>query len=101
LARDLQDRRDLLCGALGKAGLPLRLSAGTYFVMTDISDLGWPDGLAFCRALPERAGIVAIPTQGFYDTPGVGRQLVRWSFCKDQTTIEEAVRRLEGADLTC
>lgn len=101
LARDLQDRRDLLCGALGKAGLPLRLSAGTYFVMTDISDLGWPDGLAFCRALPERAGIVAIPTQGFYDTPDVGRQLVRWSFCKDQTTIEEAVRRLEGADLTC
>ena len=101
LARDLQDRRDLLCGALGKAGLPLRLSAGTYFVMTDISDLGWPDGLTFCRALPERAGIVAIPTQGFYDTPGVGRQLVRWSFCKDQATIEEAVRRLEGADLTC
>ena len=101
LARDLQGRRDLLCGALERAGLPLRLSAGTYFVMTDISGLGWPDGLAFCRALPERAGIVAIPTQGFYDTPGVGRQLVRWSFCKDQTTIEEAVRRLEGADLTC
>lgn len=101
LARDLQERRDLLCAALERAGLPLRRSSGTYFVMTDISDLGWPDGLAFCRALPERAGIVAIPTQGFYDTPEAGRQLVRWSFCKDQATIEEAVRRLAGADLAC
>ncbi|MFN8191734.1 MAG: pyridoxal phosphate-dependent aminotransferase [Nocardioidaceae bacterium] len=101
LARDLQERRDLLCAALEQAGLPLRRSSGTYFVMTDISDLGWPDGLAFCRALPERAGIVAIPTQGFYDTPEAGRQLVRWSFCKDQATIEEAVRRLAGADLAC
>lgn len=101
LARDLQERRDLLCAALEQAGLPLRRSSGTYFVMTDISDLGWPDGLAFCRALPERAGIVAIPTQGFYDTPEAGRQLVRWSFCKDQATMEEAVRRLAGADLAC
>ncbi|MCB0908152.1 MAG: pyridoxal phosphate-dependent aminotransferase [Nocardioidaceae bacterium] len=101
LAGDLEQRRDLLCAALEQAGLPLHRSAGTYFVMTDITGLGWPDGLAFCRALPERAGIVAIPTQGFYDTPDVGRQLVRWSFCKDQATIEEAVRRLAGADLAC
>lgn len=101
LADDLEQRRDLLCAALEHAGLPLRRSAGTYFVMTDITGLGWPDGLAFCRALPERAGIVAIPTQGFYDTPDEGRQLVRWSFCKDQSTIEDAVRRLSGADLAC
>ena len=40
---------------------------GTYFVTTDVRPLGWDDGLAFCRALPERAGVVAIPCSVFYD----------------------------------
>ena len=40
---------------------------GTYFATTDVCHLGWPDGRELCLALPERAGVVAIPTQGFYD----------------------------------
>ena len=38
--------------------------------------------MTFCLALPERAGVVAIPTQPFYDDPDAGRQLIRWAFCK-------------------
>ncbi len=72
---------------------------GTYFATTDISALGWEDGMAFCLALPERAGVVAIPTQGFYDSDA-GRHLVRWAFCKEPGVIEEGLRRLAGADLT-
>ena len=68
--------------------------------MTDIGHLGWPDGRAFCLALPERAGVVAIPTQQFYDGD-TGRQLVRWAFCKDRAVIEEGIRRLAAADLRC
>jgi N-succinyldiaminopimelate aminotransferase len=99
LAAELQQRRDVLCAGLTRAGLPLCVPAGTYFVMTDISDLGWPDGRSFCLALPERAGVVAIPAQGFYDDPDSGRQLVRWGFCKDGPVIDEAARRLATADL--
>ena len=77
----------------------VRAPEGTYFATTDISALGWTDGLAFCRALPERAGVVAIPTQGFYDSDA-GRQLVRWAFCKQPDVIEEGLRRLAGADLS-
>jgi N-succinyldiaminopimelate aminotransferase len=99
LARDLQDRRDLLCDGLDKLGLDVRRPEGTYFVLTDISDLGWADGMEFCLALPERAGVVAIPTQPFHDGDA-GDQLVRWAFCKDASVIEEGIRRLSTADLT-
>ena len=99
LARDLQSRRDLLCEGLAAAGLPARVPEGTYFATTDISHLGWTDGREFCLALPERAGVVAIPTQGFYDDAEAGRQLVRWAFCKERDTISEGLRRLAAADL--
>jgi N-succinyldiaminopimelate aminotransferase len=99
LARDLQARRDLLCDGLAAAGLKPRVPEGTYFATTDISHLGWADGREFCLALPERAGVVAIPTQGFYDDPDAGRQLVRWAFCKEPYVIREGVRRLAAADL--
>ena len=99
LARDLQSRRDLLCAGLAAAGLTPRVPEGTYFATTDISHLGWADGREFCFALPERAGVVAIPTQGFYDDTAAGLQLVRWAFCKERDTISEGLRRLAAADL--
>ncbi|GEP39856.1 aminotransferase [Nocardioides psychrotolerans] len=99
LAADLQSRRDLLCEGLADAGLPVRPPAGTYFASTDITHLGWPDGLSFCEALPERAGVVAIPAQVFYDDQDAGRQLVRWAFCKERDTITDGVRRLAAAEL--
>ena len=100
LARSLERRRDLLCAGLAGAGLTPRVPEGTYFATTDISHLGWTDGLAFCRSLPERAGVVAVPTQGFHDDAEAGRQLVRWAFCKEEDVIAEGLRRLAGADLT-
>ncbi len=99
LADDLQHRRDVLLDGLAAAGLPAHRSEGTYFTMTDISHLGWPDGRSFCLALPERAGVVAIPAQAFYDDQDAGRQLVRWAFCKDETVIADGVRRLRAAEL--
>jgi N-succinyldiaminopimelate aminotransferase len=98
LAADLQKRRDLLCSGLAEVGLDVRVPESTYFALTDVSDLGWDDGLSFCLALPERAGVVAIPTQGFHDTDA-GRHLVRWAFCKDASVIEDGLRRLGDAQL--
>ncbi|HXH77403.1 pyridoxal phosphate-dependent aminotransferase [Nocardioides sp.] len=99
LARSLQSRRDLLVTGLAEAGLAARVPEGTYFATTDISHLGWEDGRAFCLALPERAGVVAIPNQAFYDSDA-GRHLVRWAFCKQPDLITDGVRRLAAADLT-
>ena len=99
LRADLQGKRDLLCEGLGKLDVNVRVPEGTYFVTTDVRRLGWPDGRAFCLALPERAGVVAIPSQGFYDDKEEGRHLVRWAFCKTEDVIREGLARLAGADL--
>jgi N-succinyldiaminopimelate aminotransferase len=99
LAASLENRRDLLCDGLSAIGLPARRPEGTYFATTDISHLGWEDGLEFCLALPERAGVVAIPMQGFYGSRETGRHLVRWAFCKEPDVLREGLRRLAAVDL--
>lgn len=100
LAADLQERRDLLVAGLAGAGLPVTsVPQGTYFATSDVRHLGWDDGRAFCLALPDRAGVVAIPSQGFYDDQDAGRHLVRWAFCKRREVITEAAERLAAADL--
>ena len=90
----LQERRDRLIAGLTDAGFAVRPSEGTYFVTADITPLGGTDGLEFCRSLPHRCGVVAVPTQVFYDHPNEGRHLVRFAFCKHPATITEAARRL-------
>jgi N-succinyldiaminopimelate aminotransferase len=91
----LQSQRDLLCDGLAAIGFDVHVPEGTYFATTDIRPLGFDDGVEFCRMLPERAGVVAIPHQVFYDHVDVGRPLVRWAFCKRPEVIEEALERLQ------
>jgi N-succinyldiaminopimelate aminotransferase len=90
----LEAKRDRLCAGLAAAGLEVLEPAGTYFVTADIRSLGERDGRAFCLALPERAGVVAVPTVVFYDDEEVGRPLVRFAFCKRDEVIDEAAARL-------
>ncbi|GAB3901297.1 hypothetical protein GCM10027612_64450 [Microbispora bryophytorum subsp. camponoti] len=96
----LQSKRDRLVTGLTEAGFDVLRPAGTYFVQTDIRPLGFDDGLELARRLPELAGVVAIPTQVFYDHPARGRHYLRFAFCKRDEVIAEAVTRLRrlGAD---
>ncbi|NUW31057.1 pyridoxal phosphate-dependent aminotransferase [Nonomuraea sp. SMC257] len=91
----LQDKRDRLMEGLAAAGFEVLRPSGTYFVQTDIRPLGFTDGLELTRRLPELAGVVAIPTQVFYDHPERGRHFVRFAFCKKEAVIDEAVARLK------
>jgi N-succinyldiaminopimelate aminotransferase len=90
----LEAKRDRLCAGLEAAGLEVFKPAGTYFVTADIRALGEHDGRAFCLALPERAGVVAVPNVVFYDDEEAGRPLVRFAFCKRDEVIDEAAARL-------
>ncbi|WP_432181301.1 pyridoxal phosphate-dependent aminotransferase [Streptomyces sp. NBC_00063] len=92
---DMSAKRDLLADGLAAAGFEVFRPAGTYFVTTDIRPLGESDGFAFCRALPERAGVVAIPNAVFYDHREAGAPFVRFAFCKRIPVLEEAVDRLK------
>lgn len=95
LRADLLAKRDLLSDGLAQAGFEVYRPAGTYFVTTDIRPLGESDGFAFCRALPERAGVVAIPNAVFYDHSEAGEPFVRFAFCKQRHVLEDAVARLK------
>jgi N-succinyldiaminopimelate aminotransferase len=97
IARDLEYRRDVLVKGLREAGLPVISPEATYFATVDVRGVQPDgDGLAFCRALPERIGVVAVPTVVFYDPVHayLGRHLVRFAFCKSDEVLGEAVTRL-------
>ncbi|MET9684597.1 pyridoxal phosphate-dependent aminotransferase [Streptomyces coeruleorubidus] len=93
---DMLVKRNLLAAGLEEAGFRVFRPSGTYFVTTDIRPLGETDGFAFCRALPQRTGVVAIPNAVFYDHREEGAPFVRFAFCKRTGVLEEAVRRLKG-----
>ncbi|WP_327286425.1 MULTISPECIES: pyridoxal phosphate-dependent aminotransferase [unclassified Streptomyces] len=94
LRDSLRRRRDLLVAGLNDAGFTAHAPRGTYFVTADIRPLGERDGLEFCRSLPARCGVAAIPNQVFYTDPDAGRPYVRFTFCKQRAVLDEAVRRL-------
>jgi N-succinyldiaminopimelate aminotransferase len=94
LRDDLHRKRDLLCEGLAAAGFEVYRPAGTYFVLTDIRPFGETDGVAFCRELPHRAGVVAVPSGVFYDDEQAGRSQVRFAFCKREEVLREALTRL-------
>jgi N-succinyldiaminopimelate aminotransferase len=92
---DMRAKRDLLATGLAEAGFGVYRPAGTYFVTTDIRPLGESDGFAFCRSLPQRAGVVAVPNAVFYDHREAGAPFVRFAFCKRTSVLREAVGRLK------
>jgi N-succinyldiaminopimelate aminotransferase len=96
LREDLQRRRDLLVAGLADAGFGALTPEGGYFVTADITPLGGTDGVEFCQALPRRCGVVAIPTQVFYDNVDAGRHLIRFTFVKRGEVLSEAIDRLRS-----
>jgi N-succinyldiaminopimelate aminotransferase len=89
LAEELQARRDQLCKGLADLGYDVLVPHATYFAIVDVHR----DGVEFCRELPHRAGVVAIPASVFYDT-SAGDSLVRFAFCKRAEVLDEALARL-------
>ncbi len=95
LAADLEAKRDHLFAGLVAAGFTAFRPEATYFTTVDIRPLAPDgDGYAFCRAMPERIGVVAIPNQVFYANQEHGRHLVRFACCKRLDVIDAAVERL-------
>ena len=94
LANGLRDCRDRLSTGLRDAGFDVWNSAGTYFVTTHLASMGHSDGVEFCWSLPERCGVVAVPSVVFYDSKDVGQPLVRFACCKRPEVIAEAAERL-------
>jgi aspartate/methionine/tyrosine aminotransferase len=94
LAGHYVSRRDHILETLEKAGLRCFVPRGAYYVMTDISGMGFADDLAFVRYLIEKLGVAAVPGSSFYAHSGGGSQQVRFCFCKKYETLEAARHQL-------
>lgn len=96
LRDSLAARRLRLAAALTDTGFAVKRSGGGYFVCADVTPLGTADGLAFCRELPARLGVAAVPVSVFADDTAAWNHLVRFTFCKRDATLDEGVRRLRA-----
>ncbi len=95
-SRDSFDaRRSLLDSTLRNLGLDVTRCDGSYFICTDVTSLGASDALTFCRELPGRIGVAAVPVSVFADNTGPWQNLVRFTFCKSVETMREGIARLE------
>lgn len=94
LQREYQRKRDYIVPALQNAGFKCEFPDGAYYVMTDISDFGFPDDIEFTKHLIREIGVAVVPGSSFYHDPKMGSQQVRFCFCKKDETLEMAAERL-------
>lgn len=98
LREELGRNKSILVSGLRELGLEVHDAHAGYFVVADISPLGLGDAMETCMALPEAAGVAAIPVTAFVDDPESEpwRNLVRFGFCKRESVITEALARLRA-----
>jgi aminotransferase len=94
LASEYLARRDRLLGILTSAGFRCFKPHGAYYIMTDISEFGFPDDIAFAKYLVKEIGVAAVPGSSFYQNPADGRTHLRFTFCKTEKTFQAAAERL-------
>ncbi|MFB8190033.1 aminotransferase class I/II-fold pyridoxal phosphate-dependent enzyme [Microbacterium sp. NPDC055988] len=95
-AETLAHKHEILGDGLRTAGFTVFAPQGGYFTVADATALAGTDAAAFCRTLPERAGVVAIPLSAFVSEARRHEYagLVRFAACKRVDVLEEAASRL-------
>ncbi|HKC38972.1 MAG TPA: aminotransferase class I/II-fold pyridoxal phosphate-dependent enzyme [Gemmatimonadales bacterium] len=94
LARDYRRRRDILCTGLVKAGFKCQPPQGAYYVIADFSDLSDLPDDGFAEWLTIEHGVATVPGSSFCSRPELGRNWIRFAFCKTEETLKAAVDKL-------
>lgn len=89
-------KRAMLLEALTAAGLECRAPQGAYYIMADVSRLGFSDDFAAADFMLEEVGVAAVPGSSFYHRPEMGRNVLRFTFSKADATIAAAAERLKS-----
>ena len=99
LLKTYTQKRNCFLEGLDRIGLKHNVPQGTYFVMLDIEAFlelprfsGFTD-LEFCEWMIKNIGVAAVPGSSFFREPV--NHLIRLHFARQQSTLEEALRRLE------
>jgi aminotransferase len=97
MRKEYAERRDVMMRVLAEVGFAADVPQGAYYVMADISSLGFDDDVATAQHLVEHARVASVPGSSFFSRPELGRHLVRFAFCKRLETLEAAGERLLAA----
>ena len=96
MTAEYQARRDKICPALAKIGFGLEMPQGAYYIMADISAFGAVDDVEFANYLVREIGVATVPGSSFFDKKELGRNYVRFCFCKRDQTLDDAIGRLRA-----
>ena len=94
MVAEYQQRRDLLMEILSARGFTCYKPSGAYYIMADVSRVGFANDVECAKHLVTEIGVATIPGSTFYNTPGAGTNLVRFCYAKREETLREAGRRL-------
>jgi len=98
LAEHYQNRRDRLLAILKRAGFDALVPKGAYYIMCDVKSFlkagGFANDIEFCRFLVKEVGVAAVPGSSFFSDPSAGKDLIRFTFCKKESTMAAAEERL-------
>src|SRR5690606_16306430 len=94
LATTYRAKRERLMDILTTAGFRCIQPRGAYYIMTDVSDLGFADDVTLARHLVTEVGVASVPGSSFYRAGDGGRQQLRFCFCKKDETLTAAEARL-------
>jgi aminotransferase len=93
-----QGKREVLLGALEKAGFTCHRPDSAYYVLADWTNLAakgaFRDDTDFSMWLTKEVGVTCIPGSSFFSDKALGRNLVRFAYPKKPETLAEAARRL-------
>jgi aminotransferase len=85
-------QRDIFLSYLAQTGLAYTRPQGAYYVLVDISPLGFDSDLAAAEWLTREVGVTGVPGSSFFREPV--NHLIRFHFAKSEATLHEAGRRL-------
>jgi aminotransferase len=94
LRAEFVGKREVICSALAKAGLPPYRPQGAYYVLADLSRLPGTNGKDRAMRLLKETGVACVPGEAFFHDPNSGAGLGRFCFAKTDEELLDATRRL-------
>ncbi|MNS40705.1 Methionine aminotransferase [compost metagenome] len=88
-----QEKRDYFRNLISNSRFELMPCEGTYFQVVSYASISDEADVDFCKRLIQEHGVAAIPISTFY-ADKKDLKLIRFCFAKDNTTLEEAAKRL-------
>ncbi len=94
LLQKYNKNRMQLVNILKEAGFHCHPPEGAYYIMTDITDFGFPDDTTFAHWLVKEIGVGGVPGSSFYSHPNLGKTKFRFMFSMADQVLAEAGERL-------